>query len=62
MIAGENLIYTYTDARRPTITELRVAVETGEIVGFPAPDGAGKSAPRGSSRTIRDVARQATCY
>lgn len=60
MIVAENLTYTYANAHRPAITDLRVAVGTGEIVGFPGPNVGGKSAPQGSLRTIRDVAWQAT--
>jgi hypothetical protein len=54
MIAAANLSYTYASARR--------AVGTGEIVGFLGTNSAGKSAPQGSSRTIRDVAWQAVRY
>ena len=50
MIAAENLSYTYASARR--------AVGTGEIVGFLGTNRAGKSAPPGPLRTLRDVARQ----
>lgn len=47
MIVAENLTYTYANARRPAITELRVAVGTGEILGFPSPTGAASPRPRG---------------
>jgi ABC-type multidrug transport system ATPase subunit len=62
MIVAENLTYTYANAHRPAITESRVAVGTGEIVGFLGLNGAGKSTIQGSLRTIRDVAWQAACY
>jgi energy-coupling factor transporter ATP-binding protein EcfA2 len=47
MIVAENLTYTSANTRRPAITELRVAVGTGEILGFPSPNGVGKSAAQG---------------
>ena len=47
MIVGENLTYTYANAHRPATTDLRVAVGTGEILGFPGPNGAASPRPRG---------------
>ena len=62
MIVAGNLTYTYANARRPAITELRIAVGSGEIVGFRGPNRSSKSAPQGSLRAICDVAWQAARY